>query len=253
VRALVLVVVAGCGRLGFDDGATRDGAPADGVGDGAGGDVVPVECSPAFDLCDGFEAGLDLATWTVDTGVTLDTSKAHRGAASVRVAVPAFGAGQSVYRGLLEDRTFATAGTAIWMRGWFWLDALPAGDNGMELVTVERVGVAGDFVFVRSNRTTVYSQFDGQVRSVDAPAPVGSWFCVVFEIVRSTTSTGSLSVTGDLPNVALGSVTTDGAQAINVATFGAGFASSNVTSAQPALDLWIDDVIVHSAPVTCAD
>ncbi|MDB4964246.1 MAG: hypothetical protein JWP01_4245 [Myxococcales bacterium] len=36
-------------------------------------------------------------------------------------------------------------------------------------------------------------------------------------------------------------------------TFGIGFAGSNTPVAQPALDLWIDDVIVDPDPVTCAD
>ncbi len=84
--------------------------------------------------------------------------------------------------------------------------------------------------------------------------PTGSWFCVVWKVVRSTSTSGSLETSGDVPALALANIQTDSASSpMTVLTLGLGFASSNTPSAQPALDLWVDDVIAHSAPVTCAD
>jgi hypothetical protein len=46
---------------------------------------------------------------------------------------------------------------------------------------------------------------------------------------------------------------TDGTPNLGNLIIGLQFASSNVTAPQPALDMWIDDVIVDHAAVTCAD
>jgi hypothetical protein len=40
---------------------------------------------------------------------------------------------------------------------------------------------------------------------------------------------------------------------LKTVALGIGFAATNVNDAQPAIDMWIDDVIVHHAPVTCSD
>jgi hypothetical protein len=64
-RFAVIVVVAGCGRLGFD-AIDRD-APGDGraFGDGALADTIPSAqlCTQTGVFCDGFESG-DLSRWT---------------------------------------------------------------------------------------------------------------------------------------------------------------------------------------------
>ncbi len=255
--SLVLVAAAGCGRLGFTEAVPGDGAPGGdsaGPGDGARGDTQEVVCSALFDICDGFEDGIDTTLWTLDGDATLDTTFAHRGKASVRTHTAAFGANQSSRSMILESQTLAGNPTTFWVRAWFYMSALPAGDNGLELITAERPGNEGDYVFVRRTRTTVYSQYSLAVRSSTTPAPVASWFCAVFKIVRDTGGAGSLELSGDLPALTLDGTQTDSStQPMQLVTLGAGFASPNVTDAQPAFDLWIDDVIIHSAPVTCSD
>lgn len=255
--SLVVVAAGACGRLGFTEAVPGDGAvgSGDGLGgDGATGDAQQVACSQQFDICDGFEDGVDTTLWTLDPGATLDATFAHRGGASIRIHTSAFGANQSNYTSIFESQTLASDPPTFWVRAWFYLSALPAGDNGMELITAERPGDAGDYVFVRRTRTSLYTQYSGDVRTAMAPAPVASWFCAVFEVVRDTGAAGSLGLSGDLPALTLDSTQTDSASApMQVVTLGAGFSSSNVTDAQPAFDLWIDDVIIHSAPITCSD
>ena len=46
---------------------------------------------------------------------------------------------------------------------------------------------------------------------------------------------------------------TDGTPPLHDMDFGIGFAGTNVNGAQPAIDVWIDDVIVNNTPITCAD
>jgi len=76
----------------------------------------------------------------------------------------------------------------------------------------------------------------------------------VWKVVRATTATGTLEMSTDtFPTVTLANHITDSAPPIRDLAFGIGFAGSNVNDPQPAFDLWIDDLITDSAPVTCAD
>lgn len=250
--ALLLIVAAGCGRLGF--GEPADAALGDGMTGDAAGDAAEVACSPAFELCDGFEANtLDSTIWTAGAMVTLDSTRAHRGTRSVHVHMPALAAGTNSYQTLNETRTVTSGATTFWIRGWFWLSALPAGANGMELISAERPSTAGDYVFVFSDSTHIYTQFANASRTAMTTVPIGSWFCVIFKVVRSTGATGLLALSGDAPALTLANVQTDAAPPMTVVTIGIGFSAGNVPVPQPALDLWVDDVIAHPAPVTCAD
>lgn len=253
----VLVVVAGCGRFGFDSTGHADGGDsfADASdGASASGDASSTSmCLPSYSVCDEFEAAtVNTTTWQVASMISIDTSRAHRGTSSLHIEMPAFAAGQGRYKFISDTKTVMTAST-FWVRGWFWISALPAGTNGLELITAELPGDAGDYVFVRSNRTTVYSQFQDNSTSTTTTVPTASWFCVVFKVVRSTTTSGSLEMSGDVPTTALANARTDGTPAMTHINLGIGFSGSNVGTAQPALDLWIDDVIIHTEAVTCAD
>ena len=261
-----LVVLAGCGRFGFGstdgnrDGASGDGLIGDGaigdgaIGDGGTGDAADPACLQGYSVCDGFEGGtIDTSTWMIDPAVTLDTTHVHRGLQSAKVHMDAFGVGQNRYVSLDETKTITAGATTFWVRAWLWLSALPAGGNGLELITAERPGSAGDYVFVFSNRTSVYTQFGSQSMNSTSLIPVGSWFCAIFKVVRSTGNTGSLDLSGTGPMIPLPNVQTDAAQPMQIITIGIGFSGSNVPDPQPALDLWVDDVIVHTSAVTCAD
>nr|MBA3542486.1 hypothetical protein [Deltaproteobacteria bacterium] len=63
----------------------------------------------------------------------------------------------------------------------------------------------------------------------------------------------ALELSGDVPTLSLSNVTTDSTTPMSLVAFGIGFANGNAPVAQPALDLWVDDVIVDMAPMTCAD
>jgi hypothetical protein len=123
----------------------------------------------------------------------------------------------------------------------------------MELLTAERSGSVGNFVFLFGNSTSVYSQFDEAAQESLTTPPVGRWFCVLFHIERSPTITGALYADVDVIALELTDVITEGDPPIDTITFGAGFAPTNVTVDQPALDMWLDDVIVHADEITCAD
>lgn len=58
---------------------------------------------------------------------------------------------------------------------------------------------------------------------------------------------------GPCPALSLPSVITDGTPLLSEMALGIGFSGTNVSVAQPLLDVWVDDVIVNNAPVACTD
>jgi hypothetical protein len=246
VWRFALVVIAACGR--YDFSARSDAGASDG----------PDARDPCagFDLCDQFEEPSLRSVWMASSGVTLDTTHAHSGTQSVHLHTTQIAPGQTMYIQLGENQTLATAVNPLWVRGWFWMPAFPAAGNHSELISVEQMGGGlGDYLFLYSTATVVYSQFAMATGNTPALGSPGAWFCAVFEVSRAIDATGKLTLSSDIvgPQGLTNVVTDSQATPIRTIWLGIGFAGGNVTANQPALDLWIDDVIVHSAPVTCAD
>jgi hypothetical protein len=247
------VLLAGCGRFGFGTygGTSADGRP----GDGRVPDVPPDAFVCRFQLCDGFEDTTFQSLWTVDVGITRDTTTSHGGAASVHFHSSALNVGQGGYFTLSETQTLPLGDPTFYVRAWVKLASLPAGSNGMELLSAdETTGPGyGNDVFLKSGVMDVYEQFTDQVQATSGPPPLNTWFCALWTVVRDSGSAGSLTLAGDVGPITLPSVPTDGTPAISVMSFGIGYAGPNVNVAQPAMDIWMDDLIVHNAPVTCSD
>lgn len=111
----------------------------------------------------------------------------------------------------------------------------------------------GDFLFVRSTQLEIYSQFSEQTAGTGVVPPTGTWFCALWTVTRATGATGSIALAGDPPAISLPGVITDGSPQLHDLDFGIGFAGTNVGVTQPAMELWIDDVIVDTHPITCAE
>jgi hypothetical protein len=230
---------------------TSDAGSGDAAGDGADGGVT---CLASYELCDGFESGSFAAVWTPGPNVTLDNTVAHRGTTSVHVHSPAIGIGVDGYFQLQQTATLALGDPTIYVRAWVRLGSMPL--NNMGFIAVEQMGTPDneDSLTVRPTDLAVYSQFSQQSNGNHVAPPLNTWFCVLWTVTRSTGTTGSIMLAGDPPGVPLNSVQTDDASSpIKIMDFGIAFSGSVVTTAQPALDLWVDDVIVNGSAVTCAD
>jgi hypothetical protein len=220
-------------------------------GDGAAGGST---CPPIYELCDGFEAGSFAAVWAPGPNVTLDSTIAHRGTTSVHVHSPAIGIGVDGYFELRQTATLALGDPIIYVRAWVRLGSMPL--NNMGLLAVEQMGTPDneDALTLRPNDLAVYSQFSNVSMGNNTMPPLNTWFCVLWTVTRSTGTTGSIVLGGDPPAIPLPSVQTDDATSpIAIMDFGVAFSGSVVKVAQPALDLWVDDVIVNGSPLTCAD
>ena len=271
--AAAMLALAGCGRFGFaghsdaptgrdasahDDGPARD-APSDTPRDVAGPDAFDqnVACM-GFGVCDSFEAGaLDTTLWSGNR-ITVDSTHVHRGMYAAHVKNPALAVGQGMISQLGEDATFTggTIPTTFYVRAWLYLPTLPAPNNHLELISVESQAASslGDYTFTYSNNSALYTQEDQQSQLTGVAPPTNMWFCIVMRITRSTTA-GSLALTSDvLPATSLNNVITeDNANPLHDVHIGLGYAGTNVVTAQPAMDAWVDDVIVDPNPLTCAD
>jgi hypothetical protein len=250
VRAYaVALLVAACGRVGFDAVAGGDAASSDARGDG----VAATGCAAkSYELCDGFEGASFATYWTVN-GAALDATVAHRGSQSVHVQLPALLAGNGAESVISEAQTLALADPVFYVRAYVRFGSLPAGNNGMEVISAENNNFSSeDALFVYNVDLGVYEQWNCRVADNATPPPVNTWLCLLFTVTRSTTA-GQLALGGDVPPAVLSAQPTDGSPTLSDLYFGLQLAAPNAAVDQPAIDAWIDDVIVDRAPITCAD
>lgn len=249
---MVAWALAGCGRYAFD--ARTDAA----AGSGDAHSDASDPCS-RFAVCDGFEgAGFD-PIWQTGANVSIDSTHVHRGAQAAHTHVDALTTGMEGYSmfGELETLSASQEPTTFYVRAWYYLSALPAGTNRMEAIAIEPIASnpTADYTFIHPDAVVLYTQSDDRSRMGAVAAPVNTWFCLDMKVTRDTGNAGELALTSDaVPSITLGNAKTDSTTTpIKFVFFGIGCAATNVDNAQPAVDAWIDDVIVDPAPVTCDD
>jgi hypothetical protein len=246
MRWLVLTLACGCGRFGF--GASIDAHNGD-----VDGESVPA-CKPSYELCDGFE-GVDFdPVWTTSShNISLDSTIAHRGGQSMHVFSDPVAAGNGGEFSLDETTTLALNDPTFYVRAYVRLSAQPL--NHMRVINAAQMSTAPneDGVFVNPGEMTVFSQFSELTQSTNESPPTNSWFCVLWTVHRSTTNGGSLTLAGDPPMINLSNTPTDGTPPISILGFGIEFSATTQLVDEPRVDVWIDDVIVANAPITCAD
>lgn len=245
-----VLLVCGCGRFGFDASIDARGDGAAIENDGSSGPV----CKDTYELCDGFEGTAFDPVWTVGSpNISLDTTISHRGARSMHVFSDPVAAGDPGEFSLDETATLAFNDPTFYVRAYVRLGALPL-DN-MWLINAAQVSGAPreDGVYVNPGEMTVFSQFSQDSQATNENPPTNTWFCVLWTVHRSTTNAGSLALAGDPPALTLSNTQTDGAPPISILGFGIEFSATTQMVDQPRIDVWIDDVIVANAPITCAD
>lgn len=261
--ASMLVWIAACGRLGFGEQSSSGGGGNDGNrGDGGGNDDASDAggtngdaggCLASYALCDGFEATTLDPVWTPSgSGVSLDATVAHRGQQSLHLHSDALAINGAAEEIVTETTTFAMAQTTFYVRAFIRLSALPANNLGLIEAQQSTGDPSGDGLFVTSAGLTLYSQFSEKSHDANFIPADDAWTCTVWTVVRATDNSGSLDLGGDATDT-ITNVQTDGTPAIDEMGFGIQLATSTDTAAQPAMDVWFDDVIVANTPLTCSD
>jgi hypothetical protein len=254
---LAAVLVAGCGRIGFSPGETRDGAIAgddDAARDAssATGDAVPC----AHQLCDDFESATLAPVWMMyaaNSGTaTLDTTIAHSGASSLKFSIPAVASGGS-HEAIYQTETLAIGSPTFYVRAFVRFSVLAATNNRMELIYIsEQTNGFEDAVFLEDSGLALYNEWsDATVFNGSIP-PTNTWLCVTWRVTRATDLSGSMALAGDVPPASQPNIQTEG-PTVDAMGFGVHLYGPNQGSPQPALDMWLDDVLIDASPLACSD
>jgi hypothetical protein len=132
------------------------------------------------------------------------------------------------------------------------VSALPANPNALELilfyVPVANIEVSM-FGGIRLSRSTASSTVLSATSA--SPLPVDTWVCLLWSVTRATTATGQVALAGDIGPVIRDDVQTDSVPGLGALSVGLHWFGSNLTATQPAYELWIDDILIDDAPLTC--
>jgi thrombospondin type 3 repeat protein len=274
--------VANVDQADSQGGGIGDACPPDSLEDGGvadlavpgdndlatGGDLAVVpSCSTETGVlfCEDWEASatINSSTWNALVAapdvaeINTDLRFVHRGAHSLHLQIASFAAGMSRGAQLGESATFPTVNNAptFWVRTWFLVPAAPASGNDVRLfVTDNAASTKGMGVNVNATRLALQDYIGSSPESDSTTAPTfGSWSCFVWRIDVSATTTGSVSLTGvNIPAVApIVSAVTEPPN--NLTQLRVGPFLPSVASAQPTYDVYVDDILVDTKPLTCAE
>jgi hypothetical protein len=247
---------AGCGIVGAD----LAGAPSD----LAAADLLPVvkSCktlSHAVLLCDDFEgATIDTGNWASDGNEQLDTAHVHRGAQALHAQnmAVALNTGQSGAQ-IVERKTFPPASNMLYIRIWAFVPTAPATGNDTRLFAVQQDGgqYYGMGVFLRPTDVMLDDWYAGLTAMSSAPPTWGQWACYRAQIVLDQFS-GSFALTGtNTPSVTIPppAPTQIAPGTMPLGQLAIGPYVYHPANPQPAVEMWIDDVIIDNQPVDCSD
>ncbi|MCU1278136.1 MAG: hypothetical protein JWM53_1682 [bacterium] len=242
-----------CPTIANGDQSDADG---DGRGDACSGSVSACASETKVPFCDDFEAGLSASRWRQSRSdasalieINSDARFVHRGTQSLHLrsaAVPVGGQGGVDISEVATFPAFADA-TSFWVRAWIWLVHPPAGTDSARLFVADNaVATKGVDLTVASNATSIGS-YIGTGGSAGGPAPgFGEWTCYVWRVDLA----GALSLSGvQVPTIGPLMVQTQPTAKLD--ELGIGIFFGNPMTMQPPFDLYLDDVLLDTQPITC--
>lgn len=248
-----LIFVGGC--FDFDEATrcTRDPAAcADG---GAPSSASRCDGLDAR-LCEGFEGTALRPLWTVNptagATVELDHARAYRGTSSLHVHLDPLGAGGSAAAQAEEGVSEMPSLVSRWMRVYLFVPASASSDNDNRLLTLKQDISSGKRIELklRSGVLGVDNDLAGEVFS-QTLLPTDRWVCLVVQIEHA--SAGTIRISLDdvaVPDLQLGE---PAAFDPPIDLFRLGANLNQITSAQAAVDLWMDELLIDDQPRNCAD
>jgi hypothetical protein len=250
------LVIAGlvplaCGRLAYapragtaDAEVDADLAPDASANDGGTGWLRPCQSlRPGDLLCHDFDEAVPAATRT-RASATLDTTRRHAGAASLRIATMPDGSAIPLYGHDLGIVPVASSGE-FHIRAHYYLP------SGFQItgwgVLMELKRNSAKISIDVSGGANLSIQAPGNPQLTAVPAPRDRWFCLALDVVLDS-SAGSATVRLDGEPVL-------GTAAPFDSTLGGGidFARAGLVTSpdETVLDLYMDELLVSSEPVDC--
>lgn len=253
MRAAAALLLAACGRFGFDSRVTT----SDGATDTAHDTSVdttrdgPAVCGGLY--CDDFEGSAFDPRWMLDTfngTLTLDTVHVHSGTRAVHAHIdPILSATTNARATLLSFDGLPVTGT-IYVRMWaFIVSPRPVGffDQIINLADAAGDGMSmgAKDGFIANNDYTAPPQYTQS--AVDAE-PVDGWVCLTFQMPSGVAGTSRVFQGGsELTDIAQTVASPQPAPThVYLGTEWVGTSSS-----QAATDTWIDDVELATTPISC--
>lgn len=250
---LVIVLAAGCGRLGFDDQATAPRTDAAGATDALerpdAAALLPCSVTyPGALLCEGFEA-TDVA-WdytVIEQGTVARTmTRAASGVAALEVTTTDAAAFKYARWGRNGVFPALTSGD-VYVREWLWLDGSTAVTDQLSVLVFGQ----GAMPFPSANLLLTPGAMALRVDSVGTPTalefPRDRWVCVgIHLVIDATAGSSELSLDGTVVASRTG---IDTLVAGGFTNLDAGVHYASTT--QAAAKLWIDEIVADTQPVAC--
>jgi hypothetical protein len=247
VRLAYLLVIAGCGRVGFDPRASAGDATV------TPNDAVDPVCDGVRLICDGFESATIGGAWNsaqINGSVTIDSVHVHRGTRAFHAHTNAGASGDTRKAEVSDNTSLPMSSTPriLYARTWAFF---PSPHNAAYNQFITFANGAGGFALGDQNLEVVTNHFNSTdfAESATQALPLDRWACFQFEI--PTDQTGTMRGFVDGVEVADLAVPISPAEATMTQVFiGIDW---NLDRTVPATDVWFDDVIVDDAPISCAD
>jgi hypothetical protein len=252
---LLVLLVAGCGRLQFESHGTGDAGSADARrADAAADGVLATTCGTfTSQECDGFEGSSVDPKWTLDTAngsITIDTTRAYRGSSSVHLHIDPTTGSSNPRATLYGVGGLQPAITGrIYFRVWMWIATplTPTIFNQM----INAANTAGQGISMGSrNGVLANNNYTDTTYAESATAlPFDRWTCLQFEMPSNTTGDIRMFVDGtELTDATLTKTT---AQPAPSHVF-MGLEWVGSPTGYPAADAWMDEMVIDTSPTTCA-
>jgi hypothetical protein len=248
---IALCIAGGCGAAAcalvtrFDPAVEPDGGGSD-----AAGEAGVQGCAGSSALfCEDFENGFEASQWTDMTQVggtaTIESAPehVHWGAHSLHLSSDA-AAVDSSNTTIAWRRAGASWPATIYVRGFLFWAAPLASNNVTNNIELENSDRSSGFVLY-SGSVFGWTNFGTSVTRTTPSVPAtGAWTCVEWLIASS----GDVAVWVDGGKIPALEDTSTPVFPITELDVGLLFQH---TSPEPAMDVWIDDVVVNDQPIGC--
>jgi hypothetical protein len=253
---------AGSGGTVGADGSAAGAGESDGGAAGTGGDAGGMggfgfsglsRCASAGTLlCESFEDGLDAAVWTQlisgEGTVTVDATRAFRGAKSLHVNV--VNAGHKA--AISETKTFPITNNIVFARMFVWFDSFTTGAH----FTMAEAPQTAAGAWIRFGGQggkygvgTDHGASGDWLQQDTAPVPTKQWTCIEFEF-KSDTNEFHVWL-DDVERTAL-NVGAKQHPGFVMPPFTSLWFGWQTYSNQAPGEFWIDEIAIDSKPIGCA-
>jgi hypothetical protein len=216
-------------------------------------DLAKPPCATGVVFCDNFESGtIDPTVWTqaVQKGgtVAIDNTVSHSGQYSVHFTTGAVAMG-GTSSSFIKEKVSQIGNTQNFhVRAWYLIPSTQS-KTIARLISADQTSTAKNVtVDIDNDLISMFNAFNGSSydTSFSPNVPLDTWTCIEWEVDVATPFDLNIKID---TIVALDRTPATHTPLIDQLEFGLGVYSS--TAAQPALEAWVDDIIVDKNPIGC--